>query len=131
MLLSDMEFEERKDIIDVLDEQYRVTQDYCNAQIALHNAHTARSPNHEFDSAFVNYELATELVIANAEKLFTYPDLDDHKQLTKRILETIYRQGAFWESGIAVNTSYDTKSTLVSLSILRASIQRIKDSLAL
>lgn len=125
-----MAFEEGSDIIDVLDEQYRVTQDYCNAQIALHNAHTARSPNHELDSAFVSYELATERVMANREKLCSYPNIEDHKLLTKRILDTIYRQGAFWESGVAVNTSYDAKSTLVSLSILRASIQRIKDSMA-
>lgn len=126
-----MTFEDSKDISQVLDEQYSVTQDYCNAQIALHNAHIARSPNHELDVAFVNYELATEHVMTNLEKLFSYPDMDEHTQLTKRILDTIYRQGAFSEFGIAINTSYDTKSTLVSLSILRASIQKIKDSRAI
>lgn len=129
-----MALEESTDntITKALDEQYRVTQYYCNAQIALHNANTARSPNHEFDTAFVNFEMATERVMANVEKVFTYPDItDEHKQLTKRILDTIYRQGAFSVSGIAVNTSYDTKSTLVSLSILRASIQRVKNSLAI
>lgn len=118
------------DIVDVLDEQYRITQEYCNAQIILYNAHAARAPNHELDSAFVSYELATENVMNNMANLSTYLDIDAHKLCTKRILDTIYRQGAFRESGIPVNTSYDAKSTLVSLSILRASIQRIKDSVA-
>jgi hypothetical protein len=126
-----MALEERTDLLsEVLNEQYRVTQEYCNAQIALYNAHTARSPNHEFDAAFVNYEIATEQVQANLQRILAFPDIDEHKQLTTRILDTIYRQGAFWESGVAMNTTYNEKSTLVSLSILRASIQRIKETAA-
>ena len=140
----------------LLEEQYAATERYCNTQTALRNIVVSRQDgsrsknrNLKLSQALRDHEEAVERVHSNLQALHQHEAaplkqaeetpqfpcaalakvLSEHVKRSRRVLQTIHREGAYHPNGIPLpteNTSA-TSTMLVALSTLRASIQVVQE----
>lgn len=145
-----------KDVLTILDEQYDVTLEFCNAQTALLNAisptlpPTADAPatkRHLLERLVDKYNTCLRRVQDHRDNLQEMKVLlqnnkskfrrvvavacKEHAERSQRVLATVQRAGGgVWSSphGIALSAN-DSDTVTVALATLRASIDALRDVL--
>jgi hypothetical protein len=137
----------------LLQEQYIVTEDYCNAQTALRNVIVAR--NAEASSSTQQRVILTQALRQHQDALECVQDnlhaltkqcsalleedpsmelLPQHMQRSRRLLRSIQGGGAYHSNGLPMVASTaagaTTSSMMVALTTLRTSIQMVQECMS-
>ena len=123
-----------KDPSELLNEQYALTESYCNAETALRNAILSGQP---IDAALRHQQEALRSLQIHFQALRQIESMEsagvwrDHVQRTRRILQSVTPE--YHANGLPKPTNDDGQSketVLLALSTLRASIHSVKDTLS-
>ena len=136
-------------LIDILNDQFEATQDYCNAQTALRNAlqsdalsgsnrtTSVVSATIQYESALRAIQTATRAVDEEYRRLqsenkILRPSrlelLEQHMERTKRVIQSVSAAPVVHSNGILNAQSVSIHDMTVALSVLRASIRTMSES---
>ena len=111
----------------LLQEQYSITEQYCNSEIALRNAIVGKQGS--IDEALRHQREQLERVQEHFQALRQFandhPLLKEHVERTRRVLRAVAE--CYHLNGLPVPSPELSTNHLVSLSTLRASIKQVQE----
>ena len=124
-------------LVELLDEQYTLTENYANAQTKLLNltrthvgSTTTRLDSGDIAMAGSGLYNAREQVRSNFECIQNHPSIavryPEHIALTRRVLQTISRNPTWAEIGIPIGNLDSIQTYTVALATLKASIAQVQ-----